>query len=991
MAVKMKKPDYWPALKEAELLAQGQKKRDEKRRSLIHKEDCIRITGAREHNLKNIDVTIPRNELVVLTGLSGSGKSSLAFDTIYAEGQRRYMESLSSYARQFLGQMEKPDVDQIEGLSPAISIDQKSTNRNPRSTVGTVTEIYDYFRLLYARIGIPHCPDCGRVIEKQTVDQMVDRVRLLPEGTKILVLSPVVRGKKGRHEKVLERARRAGYVRVRVDGNQYDLTEEEIELDKNIKHSIEIIVDRLVVREGMDRRLADSLENALELADGLAQIQVVDGELIQFSQNFACPDCGISIPEIEPRSFSFNNPFGACPSCAGIGYKMEFDPELMIPDKSKSINDGAIAVLGWQSCMKDGSWTNATLVGLAKKFGFSLDTPWRDLPEKARDVLMNGSLEEFEIQYKSQSSVSKVAYRITFEGLMENTYRRYKETGERMRQEYEQFMCISPCKVCGGKRLKKESLAVTVGGRNIYDVTCLSVRDLLDFVKDLELTPQQQMIGEQILKEIRSRVSFLSNVGLDYLSLSRATATLSGGEAQRIRLATQIGSGLVGVCYILDEPSIGLHQRDNDKLLRTLKSLRDMWNTVIVVEHDEDTMRAADYIVDIGPGAGSHGGEVVACGTAEEIMSNPDSLTGQYLVGKRFIPVPAVRRKPSGWLTVRGAAMNNLKHIDVKIPLGVLCLVTGVSGSGKSSLVNEILYNQLARDLNRARTIAGPHDGIDGEEQLDKVINIDQSPIGRTPRSNPATYTGVFDIIRDLFAGTPDAKAKGYSKGRFSFNVKGGRCEACSGDGIIKIEMHFLPDVYVPCEVCGGKRYNRETLDVKYKGKSIYDVLDMTIEEAVSFFANVPAVRDKIQTLYDVGLGYVKLGQPSTELSGGEAQRIKLAAELSRRSTGKTIYILDEPTTGLHFEDVRKLTQILQKLADGGNSVVVIEHNLDVIKTADYIIDMGPEGGDGGGTVVACGTPEEIAKAHWSYTGYYVNKMLEQGKRAETGENEVPK
>ena len=991
MAVKMKKPDYWPALKEAEVLAQGQKKRDEKRRSLIHKEDCIRIMGAREHNLKNIDVTIPRNELVVLTGLSGSGKSSLAFDTIYAEGQRRYMESLSSYARQFLGQMEKPDVDQIEGLSPAISIDQKSTNRNPRSTVGTVTEIYAYFRLLYARIGIPHCPECGRVIEKQTVDQMVDRVRLLPEGTKILVLSPVVRGKKGRHEKVLERARRAGYVRVRVDGNPYDLTEEEIELDKNIKHSIEIIVDRLVVREGMDRRLADSLENALELAEGLAQIQVVGGELIQFSQNFACPDCGISIPEIEPRSFSFNNPFGACPSCAGIGYKMEFDPELMIPDKSKSINDGAIAVLGWQSCMKDGSWTNATLVGLARKFGFSLDTPWKDLPEKAKDILLNGSPEEFEIQYKSQSSVSKVAYRITFEGLMENTYRRYKETGERMRQEYEQFMRISPCKVCGGKRLKKESLAVTVGGRNIYDVTCLSVRDLLSFVKDLELTPQQQMIGEQILKEIRSRVSFLSNVGLDYLSLSRATATLSGGEAQRIRLATQIGSGLVGVCYILDEPSIGLHQRDNDKLLRTLKSLRDMWNTVIVVEHDEDTMRAADYIVDIGPGAGSHGGEVVACGTAEEIMSNPDSLTGQYLAGKRYIPVPAVRRKPSGWLTVRGAAMNNLKHIDVKIPLGVLCLVTGVSGSGKSSLVNEILYNQLARDLNRARTIAGPHDGIDGEEQLDKVINIDQSPIGRTPRSNPATYTGVFDIIRDLFAGTPDAKAKGYSKGRFSFNVKGGRCEACSGDGINKIEMHFLPDVYVPCEVCGGKRYNRETLDVKYKGKSIYDVLDMTIEEAVGFFANVPAVRDKIQTLYDVGLGYVKLGQPSTELSGGEAQRIKLAAELSRRSTGKTIYILDEPTTGLHFEDVRKLTQILQKLVEGGNSVVVIEHNLDVIKTADYIIDMGPEGGDGGGTVVACGTPEEIAEAHWSYTGYYVNKMLEQGKRAETGENEASK
>ena len=917
---------------------------------------------------------------MVLTGLSGSGKSSLAFDTIYAEGQRRYMESLSSYARQFLGQMEKPEVDQIEGLSPAISIDQKSTNRNPRSTVGTVTEIYDYFRLLYARIGIPHCPECGRVIEKQTVDQMVDRVKLLPEGTKILVLSPVVRGKKGRHEKVLERARRAGYVRVRVDGSQYDLSGEEIQLDKNIKHSIEIIVDRLVVRDGMDRRLADSLENALELADGLAQIQVVDGELLQFSQNFACPDCGISIPEIEPRSFSFNNPFGACPSCAGIGYKMEFDPDLMIPDKSKSINEGAIAVTGWQSCIKDGSWTNATLVGLAKKFGFDLNTPWKDLSEKAKDVLLNGSPEEFEIMYKSQSSVSKVTYRITFEGLIENTYRRYKETGERMRQEYEQFMRISPCKVCGGKRLKKESLAVTVGGRNIYDVTCLSIRNLLDFVQNLELSPQQQMIGEQILKEIRNRVLFLSNVGLDYLSLSRATATLSGGEAQRIRLATQIGSGLVGVCYILDEPSIGLHQRDNDKLLRTLKNLRDMGNTVIVVEHDEDTMRAADYIVDIGPGAGLHGGEVVACGTAEEIMHNPASVTGQYLSGQKYVPIPSVRRKPTGWLTVRGAAMNNLKHIDVKFPLGVLCLVTGVSGSGKSSLVNEILYNQLARDLNCARTIAGPHDGIDGEEQLDKVINIDQSPIGRTPRSNPATYTGVFDIIRDLFAGTPDAKAKGYSKGRFSFNVKGGRCEACSGDGIIKIEMHFLPDVYVPCEVCGGKRYNRETLEVKYKGKSIYDVLNMTIEEAVHFFENVPAVRDKIQTLYDVGLGYVKLGQPSTELSGGEAQRIKLAAELSRRSTGRTIYILDEPTTGLHFEDVRKLTQILQKLVDGGNSVVVIEHNLDVIKTADYIIDMGPEGGDGGGEVVACGTPEEIAKVHWSYTGYYVNKMLKQGK-----------
>ncbi len=976
MATKMKKPDYWPALAEAEKLAQGQRKNDEKRRSLIHKEDCIRIVGAREHNLKNVNLTIPRNELVVLTGLSGSGKSSLAFDTIYAEGQRRYMESLSSYARQFLGQMEKPDVDQIEGLSPAISIDQKSTNRNPRSTVGTVTEIYDYFRLLYARIGIPHCPNCGRVIAKQTVDQMVDQVKRLPEGSKLLILAPVVRGKKGRHEKVLERARRAGYVRVRVDGNQYSLSDEEITLDKNIKHSIEVVVDRLVVRPEMDRRLADSLENALGLAEGLAQVQVVDGELLQFSQSFACPDCGISIPEVEPRSFSFNNPFGACPNCAGIGYKMEFDPELMVPDRTKSIQDGAIAVCGWGSCMKDGSWTNATLLGLAEKFKFSLDTPWQDLPEKAQKVLMYGSPEEFEIHYKSQTSVSKVAYRITFEGLLENTYRRYRECGDRMKQEYEQFMRVSPCKVCGGKRLKPESLAVTVGDRNIYDVTCLSIRDLLDYVNHLELTDQQARIGEQILKEIRSRVSFLSNVGLDYLSLARATATLSGGEAQRIRLATQIGSGLVGVCYILDEPSIGLHQRDNDKLLRTLKSLRDMWNTVIVVEHDEDTMRAADYIVDVGPGAGSHGGEIVACGTAEEIMANPASITGQYLSGKKFVPVPEKRREPTGWLTVRGASMNNLKHIDVSFPLGVLCLVTGVSGSGKSSLVNEILYNRLAHDLNHARTIAGPHDGIEGVEQLDKVINIDQSPIGRTPRSNPATYTGVFDIIRELFAGTPDAKAKGYNKGRFSFNVKGGRCEACSGDGILKIEMHFLPDVYVPCEVCGGKRYNRETLDVKYKGKSIYDVLDMTIEEAVHFFENVPSVRDKIQTLYDVGLGYVKLGQPSTELSGGEAQRIKLAAELSRRSTGKTIYILDEPTTGLHFEDVRKLTQILQKLVEGGNSVIVIEHNLDVIKTADYIIDMGPEGGDGGGTVVAAGTPEEIAKAHWSYTGYYVDKAL---------------
>lgn len=977
MAAKMKKPDYWPALKEAEELAQGQKKSDEKRRSLIHKEDCIRIRGAREHNLKDVDLTIPRNELVVLTGLSGSGKSSLAFDTIYAEGQRRYMESLSSYARQFLGQMEKPDVDQIDGMSPAISIDQKSTNRNPRSTVGTVTEIYDYFRLLYARIGIPHCPSCGRVIARQTVDQMVDQVKTLPEGTKILVLSPVVRGKKGRHEKVIERARRAGYVRIRVDGNQYDLSDEEISLDKNIKHSIEVVIDRLVVREGMERRLTDSLENALNLAEGLAQVQAVEGEL-QFSQNFACPDCGISISEIEPRSFSFNNPFGACPDCAGIGYKMEFDPELMIPDPGKSIAEGAIAVPGWASCMKEGSWTNATLLGLANAFHFHLETPWRELPEKVREVLIYGSPKEFEIHYKSQTSVSKVTYRITFEGLLENTRRRYREAGDRMRQEYEQYMRVSPCKLCGGKRLKREALAVTVGERNIYDVTCLSVKDLLSFVQGLQLSAQQQLIGEQILKEIRSRVSFLCNVGLDYLSLSRATATLSGGEAQRIRLATQIGSGLVGVCYILDEPSIGLHQRDNDKLLRTLKSLRDLWNTVIVVEHDEDTMRAADYIVDVGPGAGSHGGEIVACGTAEEIMENPASVTGQYLSGKRFIPVPETRRKPTGWLRIKGAAMNNLKNIDVDIPLGVLCLVTGVSGSGKSSLVNEILYNRLARDLNHAQTIPGPHKGLEGEEQLDKVINIDQSPIGRTPRSNPATYTGVFDIIRELFAGTSDAKARGYTKGRFSFNVKGGRCEACSGDGILKIEMHFLPDVYVPCEVCGGKRYNRETLEVRYKGKTIYDVLNMTVEEAVHFFENVPSVRDRIQTLYDVGLGYVKLGQPSTELSGGEAQRIKLAAELSRRSTGKTIYILDEPTTGLHFEDVRKLTQILQKLVEGGNSVVVIEHNLDVIKTADYIIDMGPEGGDGGGTVVASGTPEELAKTHWSYTGYYVHKALER-------------
>ena len=941
----------------------------------------IKVRGAREHNLKNVSIDIPRDSFTVFTGLSGSGKSSLAFDTIFAEGQRRYMESLSSYARQFLGQMEKPKVDKIEGMPPAISIDQKSTNHNPRSTVGTVTEIYDYFRLLYARIGIPHCPNCGRVIQKQTVDQMVDQVMKLPERTKILVLSPVVRGKKGRHEKILDHARRSGYVRVRIDGNQYDLSDEEITLDKNIKHSIEIIIDRLVVKEGIEKRLTDSLENALSLADGLAQVQVVDGELLQFSENFACPDCGISIPEIEPRSFSFNNPFGACPECAGLGYRMEFDPDLIVPDKTLSINGGAISIIGWQSAGKEGSWGHALLVGLSKKYHFSLDTPWKDLSEKARDIIMNGAPDEFELVYKSQTSVSETTYRVTWEGLIENTYRRYRETGDRTKEEYEQYMRISPCKTCGGKRLKKESLAVTVGDKNIYDVTCLSIKDLLVWLKNLTLSDTQQLIGAQILKEIRNRVQFLVDVGLDYLTLARATATLSGGEAQRIRLATQIGSGLVGVCYILDEPSIGLHQRDNDKLLHTLKNLRDMWNTVIVVEHDEDTMRAADYIVDVGPGAGSHGGEIVATGTAEEIMANPASITGQYLSGKKFVPVPDMRRRPTGWLTVKGAAMNNLKHIDVKFPLGVLCLVTGVSGSGKSSLVNEILYKSLARDLNHARTIPGPNDGIEGEEQLDKVIDIDQSPIGRTPRSNPATYTGVFDMIRDLFANTSDAKARGYTKGRFSFNVKGGRCEACGGDGIKRIEMHFLPDVYVPCEVCHGQRYNRETLEVKYKGKSIYDVLNMTVEEAVTFFENVPAIRNRIKTLYDVGLGYIKLGQPSTELSGGEAQRIKLAAELSRRSTGKTIYILDEPTTGLHFEDVRKLVEILQKLVEQGNSVVVIEHNLDVIKTADYIIDMGPEGGDGGGTVVAKGTPEEIAQCHSSYTGYYVSKMLEADRK----------
>ncbi len=971
---KVKKEDYWPALAEAEAKAKEQKAADEKRRSVIYKDDCIRIRGAHEHNLKGISLDIPRNQLVVLTGLSGSGKSSLAFDTIYAEGQRRYMESLSSYARQFLGQMEKPDVEKIEGLSPAISIDQKSTNRNPRSTVGTVTEIYDYLRLLYARIGIPHCPNCGREISRQSVDQMVDQIMKLPEGSRIMVMAPVVRGKKGRHEKVLERAGKSGYVRVRVDGNLYELSE-EITLDKNIKHNIEIVIDRLVVKPGIERRLTDSVENGLNLAEGLLQIEVVDGETLNFSQNFACPDCGISIPEIEPRSFSFNNPFGACPECAGLGYRMEFDPRLIIPDESLSINGGAIAVLGWQSCMTPGSFSNAILTALAKEFHFSLDTPWRELTPEVQNVLMYGTTTSVKVHYKGQRGEG--VYPIAFEGILRNTQQRYRETAsDTMKAEYETFMQITPCQECGGKRLRKESLAVTVCDRNIYDVTCMSIGTLQDFIDHMELTQNQAMIGRQVLKEIHNRVGFLNDVGLDYLTLARATATLSGGEAQRIRLATQIGSGLVGVCYILDEPSIGLHQRDNDKLLRTLKNLRDLWNTVIVVEHDEDTMLAADYIVDIGPGAGSHGGEVVACGTAQEIMEVPESITGQYLSGKRFIPVPEKRRSPSGWIKVRGAAVNNLKHIDVDFPLGVMTVVTGVSGSGKSSLVNEILYKHLARDLNRARTIPGPHDGIDGLEQLDKVINIDQSPIGRTPRSNPATYTGVFDMIRDLFAGTPDAKARGYAKGRFSFNVKGGRCEACGGDGIIKIEMHFLPDVYVPCEVCHGRRYNRETLEVRYKGKSIYDILDMTIEEAVHFFENVPSIRRKIETLNDVGLGYVKLGQPSTELSGGEAQRIKLAAELSRKSTGRTIYILDEPTTGLHFEDVSKLTKILHRLVEGGNTVVVIEHNLDVIKTADYIIDIGPEGGDRGGTVIAKGTPEEIAKVHTSYTGYYIDKTL---------------
>mgnify|MGYP004659965349 FL=1 len=937
--------------------------------------EWIKIRGANEHNLKNIDVDIPRNALVVLTGLSGSGKSSLAFDTIYAEGQRRYMESLSSYARQFLGQMEKPDVEKIEGLSPAISIDQKSTNRNPRSTVGTVTEIYDYFRLLYARIGIPHCYKCGREIRKQTVDQMVDQIMTLPEGSKIQLLAPVVRGRKGEHTKVLDRAKRGGYVRVRIDGNLYELTE-EIHLDKNIKHYIEIVVDRLVVKPGIERRLTDSVENALAVSDGLLQADVIGGEPMNFSQSFSCPDCGISIEEIEPRSFSFNNPFGACPVCFGLGYKMEFDADLMIPDKSLSINQGAITVMGWQSCADESSFTNAILRALAKEYQFDLDTPFEQYPEKIKEILIHGTGgKEVLVHYKGQRGEG--VYPIAFEGLIKNVERRYRETGsDIVKQEYETFMRITPCKECGGQRLKKESLAVTVCDKNIFEITSMSVRKLHTFLEEMKLTGQQELIGRQVLKEIRARVGFLVDVGLEYLSLTRATATLSGGEAQRIRLATQIGSGLVGVCYILDEPSIGLHQRDNDKLLATLKNLRDLGNTLIVVEHDEDTMREADYIVDIGPGAGSHGGEVVACGTAEEIMKVPQSITGQYLSGACKIPVPALRRKPTGFLKIRKAAENNLKNIDVEIPLGIMTCVTGVSGSGKSSLVNEILYKTLAKKLNRARTIPGKHAAIEGIEQLDKVIDIDQSPIGRTPRSNPATYTGVFDQIRDLFAGTQDARAKGYKKGRFSFNVKGGRCEACSGDGIIKIEMHFLPDVYVPCEVCGGKRYNRETLEVKYKGKSIYDVLDMTVEEAVHFFENVPSIQNKIQTLYDVGLSYVKLGQPSTTLSGGEAQRIKLATELSRRSTGRTIYILDEPTTGLHFADVHKLVEILHRLAEGGNTVVVIEHNLDVIKTADYIIDMGPEGGDGGGTVVAKGTPEQIAKIPKSYTGIYVKKML---------------
>ena len=937
----------------------------------------IKIRGANEHNLKNIDLDIPRNELVVLTGLSGSGKSSLAFDTIYAEGQRRYMESLSSYARQFLGQMEKPDVESIEGLSPAISIDQKSTNRNPRSTVGTVTEIYDYFRLLYARIGIPHCPKCGKEIKKQTVDQMVDQIMELPERTKIQVLAPVVRGRKGTHAKLFERAKKSGYVRVMVDGNLYELSE-EISLDKNIKHNIEIVVDRLVVKEGIEKRLTDSVENALELAEGLLIIDVLDGEKMNFSQSFSCPDCGISVDEIEPRSFSFNNPFGACPECFGLGYKMEFDIDLMIPDKSLSILDGAIQVMGWQSCADKGSFTRAILDALAKEYEFDLGTPFEQYPKEVQDVLIYGTNgREVKVYYRGQRGEG--VYDVAFEGLIKNVERRYRETGsETMKAEYETFMRITPCHACKGQRLKPAALAVTVGGKNIYEVTSLSIEKLQEFLETLELTETQNLIGGQILKEIKARISFLMDVGLDYLTLTRATGSLSGGEAQRIRLATQIGSGLVGVAYILDEPSIGLHQRDNDKLLKTLKHLRDLGNTLIVVEHDEDTMREADYLVDIGPGAGEHGGKVVAAGTAEEVMANPDSITGAYLSGRIKIPVSAERKAPTGFLKVTGAAENNLKGISVEFPLGVMTCVTGVSGSGKSSLVNEILYKRLARELNHARTIPGKHKDMKGLDQVDKVIAIDQSPIGRTPRSNPATYTGVFDLIRDLFAATPDAKARGYKKGRFSFNVKGGRCEACSGDGILKIEMHFLPDVYVPCEVCGGKRYNRETLEVKYKGKSIYDVLNMTVEEAMTFFEPVPSIRRKIETLYDVGLGYIRLGQPSTTLSGGEAQRIKLATELSRRSTGKTVYILDEPTTGLHFADVHKLTEILQRLSGDGNTVIVIEHNLDVIKTADYIIDMGPEGGDKGGTVIAKGTPEEVAENPASHTGRYIKAILKK-------------
>ena len=940
------------------------------------KKQFIRIRGANVNNLKNLSVDIPRDQFVVLTGLSGSGKSSLAFDTIYAEGQRRYMESLSSYARQFLGQMEKPDVESIEGLPPAISIDQKSTNRNPRSTVGTVTEIYDYFRLLYARVGIPHCPKCGREIKKQTVDQMVDSIMSFPERTKIQLLAPVVRGRKGTHAKLLEQAKRSGYVRVQIDGNMYELSE-EISLDKNIKHNIEIVVDRLIVKPGIEKRLSDSIETVLELAEGLLMVDTMDGNIHNFSQSFSCPDCEVSIDEIEPRSFSFNNPFGACPDCLGLGYKMEFDIDLMIPDKSLSILEGAIVVIGWQSCTSEGSFSRAILDALAREYDFSLSTPFEKYPEKIKDILINGTNgHSVKVYYKGQRGEG--VYDVAFPGLIRNVEQRYRETGsDTMKQEYESFMRITPCKTCKGQRLKKESLAVTVADKNIYEITNLSIEKLKAFLADMQLSEQQLLIGKQILKEIRARVSFLSDVGLDYLSLGRATGTLSGGEAQRIRLATQIGSGLVGVAYILDEPSIGLHQRDNDRLLSSLMKLRDLGNSLIVVEHDEDTMRAADCIVDIGPGAGEHGGQLVAMGTAEDLMRNENSITGAYLSGKLKIPVPAERRKPTGFLTIKGAAENNLKNIDVKVPLGIMTCITGVSGSGKSSLINEILYKRLARDLNRARVIPGKHKDILGVDQLDKVINIDQSPIGRTPRSNPATYTGVFDQIRDLFAATADAKARGYKKGRFSFNVKGGRCEACSGDGIIKIEMHFLPDVYVPCEVCKGKRYNRETLEVKYKDKSIYDVLNMTVEEALTFFENVPSIKRKIQTLYDVGLSYIRLGQPSTELSGGEAQRIKLATELSKRSTGKTIYILDEPTTGLHFADVHKLVEILKRLSEGGNTVVVIEHNLDVIKTADYIIDIGPEGGDKGGTVVACGTPEEVAQSPVSYTGKYVKKYLE--------------